>query len=454
MKRFLLIMAVLSIAQLSMAQSSIVYNNPTVYVTPNGLNTGAGNGPYFIDAISPHHLMTNIYNGMYSGDVTIRLAGGDYTHSFKFWSVPDTIQSIRMYGGFNPSSRKRHLPDRDFENYETRFHADTAQIVWFEGIGYHNSNGWNTCIVDGITFTSDTMVNFAAMALVGGDHVVAQCKFEGFTSSNLLIWLETGGNIVTFVNCLFDNNDVSNLMALCSHVNLINVTIADNNFSGDMFIPFSHYDQFTNINTIFYNYNLYNSILYKNSNIDMEYSPYALHYGIFNVSNSILQSNEGWVNNLGYNLFNTNPVFSGNITAPYSCNYYTSPAIAAGDASYITSCSHYSTLTEQIMDYDVANMDRYWDFPPTIVDMGAYQNGYDDGSSNYNSFNPSRLKSRKNNNESELISIWADAQTLYIKEIQEEGTNLCLYNIMGGIVHSTTLQIGSNTISVSLTSGI
>ena len=84
MKRiFLAILAFFMISQLSNAQNP-VYNNPIVYVTPSGLNTGYGNGTYFSDAISPSRLMTNIYNGVYSGDVTIRFAGGDYYHTFKF----------------------------------------------------------------------------------------------------------------------------------------------------------------------------------------------------------------------------------------------------------------------------------------------------------------------------------------------------------------------------------
>ena len=458
MKRiFLAILAFFMISQLSNAQNQ-VYNDPIVYVKPNGSNIYDGVGNYFSDAISPSRLMTNIYNGVYSGDVTIRFAGGDYYHTFKFWSVPDTIQSIRIYGGYNPSSRRRGLPDRDFENYETIFHADTTHMVWLEGVGYHNSNGWHTCIVDGITLTSDYHdVNFAAMALVGGDHVVAQCKFEGFYSSDLLVWLETGGNTVTFVNCLFDNNEVKNLMALCTHVNLINVTIADNNFADDMFIPFGSYNQFTQTYSTYY-YNLYNSIIYGNSNMCMNHNvTYSNHVGYFDVYNSILEDNEGWINDMANNLIGSmyNPIFNTYSAAPYSCDPNNSPAIAAGDASHITLCPHYSALTEELMDYDVANNDRYWDYSPsTIVDMGAYQNGYDDGSANYYSVNPSRIRRRTSHKEPETISLWANGQMLYIKEIQEEGLNLNLYNIMGQIVYTTELQIGKNAISLPLALGI
>ena len=184
---------------------------------------------------------------------------------------------------------------------------------------------------------------------------------------------------------------------------------------------------------------------------------YSNHVGYFDVYNSILEDNEGWINDMANNLIGSmyNPIFNTYSAAPYSCDPNNSPAIAAGDASHITLCPHYSALTEELMDYDVANNDRYWDYSPsTIVDMGAYQNGYDDGSANYYSVNPSRIRRRTSHKEPETISLWANGQMLYIKEIQEEGLNLNLYNIMGQIVYTTELQIGKNAISLPLALGI
>lgn len=444
MKRFLITLAVFYTCQLCFAQTT--YYDPTIYVTPNGLNTG--NGMTINTAINADHFMENIYDSVYGGDITVKFAGGDYYTDFKFWGLPTVIQSIRLYGGFNFHSRNLSLPYRDLENYETIFHAVSQRTVWLEAVGYRNPNGRHTCIVDGITITSDgNVVNFEALALVGGNHVVSQCKIEHFSTNEELIWLETGGsNTVTFTNCLFDENKSKNLMVLASHVTLINVTIANNVLVDDMFIPYN-----STVSGANYDYNMYNSIIYGNDNMDMSYS-YIYQYGSFNVSHSILETQEGWVNDLGNNYFNTDPIFTSNTDVPYSCDYYNSPAIAAGDASWITLSSFYDS---DIMDFDVANHDRYWDIPRYTVDIGAYQNGYDDGYYYYD-VNPSnsRVPQKGEASISKNVSLRSCLQCIYINNVENAELNLFLYNCSGQIVYTTLVQSGYNCISPLLTHGV
>ena len=444
MKRiFIIFFAILAIYQVSNAQTPI--NNPIVHVMVNSTNTGAGTLPFWLDAITIDQFRINLYNGVYSGNISVYFAGGDYYYAaLKFWGVPSIVQSIKLYGGFDPLNYSAYgnLSSRDFVNHETRFHGKGENVIWFEAVGYNHPNGWNTCIVDGITITSDGyLVDVQALRLVGGNHIISQCKFENFNTSNLLIWLETGGNTVTFTNCLFDNNDVAALMALCTHANLINVTIADNTISNDMFIPYCSYNQFTQTYDAFYNYNLYNSIIYGNSNMYMEYDLTALHNGFFNVSNSILGNNEGWVNDMGYNYFSIDPEFTYNTVHPYTCNTSISPAIGNGNSTFILLCPFYDG---NIMNYDVINAFRYGS-NPLIVDIGAYQH----------SLSPNRQKKGRNNHsENSSIQLWASANTLYVNDVKASDAKLSLYNTAGQFVYSTALQATNNTIPLTLNSGI
>ena len=100
MKRiFIIFFAILAIYQMSNAQTPI--NDPKVHVMVNGSNTGAGTLPFWLDAISMSHFMNNLYNGVYSGDIEVFFAGGDYYYTaLKFWGVPSIVQSIKLYGGF------------------------------------------------------------------------------------------------------------------------------------------------------------------------------------------------------------------------------------------------------------------------------------------------------------------------------------------------------------------
>lgn len=432
-KIFTLLLLTATIYTISNAQT-LPINNPTVFVKEDGASTGYGLIS-FTNAISSDQFMSNVYSNVYSGDITVYFAGGDYYTDFKFWDTPSIIQSVRMYGGFNPRTRNYSLDRRDFESYETVFHAVSEHMVWFEGIGYNNPNGWNTCIVDGITLTSDGTVSFAAMALVGGDHIVSQCKFENFQSTDLLIWLETGGNTVTFTNCLFDNNDVRNLMALCTNINLINITVADNILVGDMFLPYNHG----------YSYLMQNTIIYGNSNMTMSST-------FFDVYNSILENYESWVNDMGSNQYSTDPIFIYTGFAPYSCDYYSSPAISAGDGSFITTLATY--YSSDIMDYDVANLERYWDIPRTTVDIGAYQSGYDDGSTNYDAFVPVLYKSKakKDSDNTSNHIVWSNNKTIYVEDNTD--ADIYVYNTMGQLVYNAHLHNGYNSIPTTLTNGI
>ena len=450
MKRLLfIILTIVSICQICNAQTPI--NDPTVYVTENGSNTGdgVGNGLWFAAPISSDHFMYNINNGVYSGNVTVRFAGGDYYTDFVFDHIAN-IQSISLYGGFNPNTRRRTLPDRDFDNYETRFHATgNDDLIRFNGVGVNYVGGAGICVVDGLTLTSDANgIDYSALSFYYGDHIISQCKIDEFYSSTWLIWMETSGHSITCTNSLFVKNKTEYLMALCTHIDLINVTIADNDFEEDMFLPYCSYNQYTQSYSVFYNYNLYNSIIYGNNNMYMEYDLDSIHIGYFNVYNSILEDNEGWINNVYGNYIGSiyNPMFNTNSAVPYSCNYYTSPAIGTGNGSFIYTNQFY---TPDIMDYDVVNVDRYYDILGTQVDIGAYQNGYDDGSSFYNDVPPILSAPHKGNIETTI----SDLQMSYASGVLE-GAIITLYDVTGKIVYATTIENGFTMSSYAIPSGI
>ena len=242
------------------------------------------------------------------------------------------------------------------------------------------------------------------------------------------MWLESGGGSMTFVSCLFADNVAYNLMALCTNVNLINVTIADNDLKDDMFIPF--------VNG--YTYNMRNSIIYGNSNMDMA----SLSFDVYH---SILENIESWVNDIGGNMFNTDPLFTYISTAPYSCDYISSPAIGAGEPGFITSASFYTLYTCDILDYDVINMGRYYDYNPvTMLDIGAYQRA-NNISPYYNVAHPSEHENEPSENIGS-IHIWSDARAVYINNVKGANATLVLYNAAGQMVYASSLSEGNNTI--------
>lgn len=157
-----------------------------------------------------------------------------------------------------------------------------------------------------------------------------------------------------------------------------------------------------------------------------------------NVSNSILEYNESWINNIINNFIGSafNPLFNTYSAVPYSCDYYSSPAIGAGDASFITSSIFYDS---NIMDYDVANMYRYYDFYALKTDIGAYQNGYDNGTHLYNALSPIVSAPKRYND----ASTRSDIQTTDANDIQA-GAILTLYDLSGKIIYSTFAENGLN----------
>ena len=164
------------------------------------------------------------------------------------------------------------------------------------------------------------------------------------------------------------------------------------------------------------------------------------------VSNSILEYNESWIVNIANNLIGStyNPIFNSNSAAPYSCNYYTSPAIAAGEASFIALCPFYDSA---IMDYDVANMYRYYDFYALKTDMGAYQNGYDDGTHLYNAVGPVVSAPKKHDAE----DTGSNLQTIDANNIQD-GAIITVYDISGKTVYTASSIYDLN--EQTLTSGM
>ena len=105
------------------------------------------------------------------------------------------------------------------------------------------------------------------------------------------------------------------------------------------------------------------------------------------------------------------------------------------------------------MDYDIANMYRYYDFYALRTDMGAYQNGYDDGTHLYNAGGSIMYAPRKRRNEATTNDIWSDRRTIYVNNVSSE-TTLTIYNISGQIVYKTALQEGLNTIPSLLNTGV
>ena len=170
----------------------------------------------------------------------------------------------------------------------------------------------------------------------------------------------------------------------------------------------------------------------------MLYSTIIFTIVLFNdVSNSILENNESWITNITNNYIGStyDPLFNTYSSAPYSCDYYSSPAIGAGNAYYIYYSSFYDS---DIMDYDVANMYRYYDFYALKTDIGAYQSGYDDGSHLYK-VGPT-LSAPKRHIEA---SIEPDIIAIDANDIQT-GAILTLYDISGKIIYTTFAENGLN----------
>lgn len=414
--------------------------DPTIFVSPFGANTGDGTGFDFNDAISPNQLMANILdvnNPVYAGDVTIYFAGGDYYTDFIFQSLPNTITSLSLYGGFDDGNYDSHLNLRDLINHETIFHATGNDITL--KIEPSNQGVTSNCIINGITLTSDNSVNYLALSIVGVECLVSQCRIENFsTNFQELIWLEDGSNTITFVSCVFSENDAANLMSLYSNVNLINVTIADNYFSHDMFVPH---------NSILFQYTMQNSIIYNNSNMDMDYS---VNY--FYVYNSLLENQEYWINDIGGNIYNTDPLFIYNPVAMYACDYFCSPTINAGDPAFITLASFYNLSTYDILEYDVVNVYRFGSSQQTSIDIGAYQSG-DDSYSYYNNIGHPLMRKNCHNYSNEKKPIWSQSQKVFVDNKQKTQVGLILYNMSGQMVYETSLNEGLNTISTSLSAG-
>ena len=171
----------------------------------------------------------------------------------------------------------------------------------------------------------------------------------------------------------------------------------------------------------------------------------------FDVYNSILESNESWVNDIANNLIGStyDPIFNTYSATPYSCNYYTSPAIGAGSSSFITLCPFYEP---DIMDYDIANMYRYYDYYAVKTDMGAYQNGYEDGTHLYNAVGSILYAPHKQKNET-AHDIWSGMRTIFVNNVSN-GTTLTIYTMSGQIVYRTALKEGLNTIPSLLNTGM
>lgn len=421
------------------AQILPTFFNPEIYVSPYGLDGVAdyGVGSDFTDAISPARLMDIIQqNNIYTGNVTIYFAGGDYYTDFEFSNLANSISHLEIYGGFDPSVTDIDLTTRDLITNETRFHAtgNSATLSIAPLPYYGNTITSDFCIVDGITITSDNIqINYHALFLVGVNCLVSQLKIENFSTTNKLIFLEGPDYTTTIVNSLFTDNEANNFIGLCSNTNFINTTIAGNDFKEEMLIPYS--GEYTNI--------MWNTIVYGNSNMDMDYTYYTTCS--FNVRHSILEDIETWIIDDGGNWFNTDPLFTNLTHTPYSCDYSSSPARMNGEPSFITSLEINPLLVSNppatiidtaIIFYDVVNMYRFGSYEYTSIDIGAHQNG-DDYNPYFRIQRPLENKINQNSN-------------------VDEGTGtktLVLYNAAGQMVYSGVLNNGTNTIPASLSAG-
>ena len=346
-----------------------------VYCTPAG--TGGMSGTSFSNAFSPYLLMYNLAtNPSLSGDVNIIFSRGHYYDDFHFLStnIQTTITSISLYGGFHESigtiTDSLDFINRNFYADETVFHGQIDPVI-----KYHCS--WltsSTNIIDGITIVSDNSMSVAAMELYNGDHLISHCRIKEYKTTSPLLWLENGYSYKCILNSVIENNEAECLLSAYCDLDIINSTIADNNFM-DCLI-------YENLNL--QRYAIYNSIIWNCKNYDIAHLNKAVHVG-----NSIIEYyDSSWMGDDGNNFWNTDPQFTYIYADPHTC-LSTSVALNNGYDGYLTSLPSNFNVCYSVAFYEMNLHPRFFEDityapAPWNVDIGAYQNFYDYQNSYYN----------------------------------------------------------------------
>ena len=389
-----------------------------LYIAPSG--TGSEDGTSFDDAMDIPGLLSYLssYGNSYPfpTEITLAFAGGDYYgYNLQIYSNIwlANVTGLHIYGGFDPNldpapfdpnnynDIEEVLEVRDLENNPTILHACNLNssplpsnyhpLLWIAN-GYSPTNTLN--IIDGFVFTSDqTWVGSSAMALQASDFLISRCKIIDYYTTDQLIFLEGGENIVTFANCLIADNEADvTFDAYIDAASIINTTIANNNH----LLAFIYSD---------INFNIQNSILWGNSDL------YIASGGTnpnSDVSNSIIESQEWWMNDIGGNLWITDPEFIYQTAQPYSCVASTlqmnnigavapSPAINAGDPNALLYLPH------GFENHDIINHPRLT--AGGLIDIGAYQNITPYGQSYYMPKRPSQTDTSATNESTLIYSI-------------------------------------------------
>ncbi len=363
MKKHFFILCMLALS------TSFVLADITRFCSPNG--AGSHNGLDFDNAFSMSELIYDI-DGMNLQNVKliIKLSKGNYYDNLvlNYTTVPNFINnsnsvSVEIYGGFDPGLSE-DLNDRNLISSKTTFHANNSNSPI--SLDLASITTGNICIVDGIRIDSKDPygniipVNKSAMILVGGYYLVSQCVINEFFTSNTLLFVEGDDDTFNIINTVISKCKASNLVKAYGQLNFLNSTIVCLSLTDDL-IGLSSDD---------FHYNMFNSIIYDMDNWN---NTTPVYYEIYN---SIIgtYNNVSWMADYGNNFWNTNPLFTDDSQAPFSC-LTASDASYNGDSMFIISLDNITNgEATDILFYDVVNHERFGNMADTShLDIGAYQ---------------------------------------------------------------------------------
>lgn len=385
MKKLLISLLLMTVA------TNMIYSR-NFCCTPTG-GGSMGQGADFNDPITIPDLQVLLQSTLFTQPeiVNIYLAKGDYYDELKLTAstVDSTnranIIAINVYGSYRGVEQKEDPQFRDFETGRTYLHAGASGNcpIWIDINGTYG----NTCIVDGIWIDSydgndyQTIHDYA-MRLVGGSYVISHCTIQHFETTASLMFLEGGNEIFRIVNSVIVENESEHLLDAYCDLQIINSTIAKL-ILGNQLIG----------NTLtMNNYRIDNSIIYACSN-------YANYWSTpFDVRNSIIETYDyTWIVDNGNNYWNTDPMFTGYSTAPYSC---ISSSVASNNGNPGNLLSIFTTLSPNRLFFDASNNPRFYDMFYSYIDIGAYQH-YSGGNYYYqNYYNPNPMMAPRQNSES------------------------------------------------------
>lgn len=412
----------------------------TIYVSPNG----GYDGTKYNRPCTFSQMVDSLYNSPnLVGEIFVYFSEGDYYDvEIKLWNMPQRITNVHLQGGYKFA---RSMPPyaRDFVSHETIFHAKNSDKwsipVWMECLSTMDTTKISS--VDGITFTSDSVMHNDALRLVGGNYVVTHCKFTNYKTTGRLMMLETYAvEHVFIINTLIENNVCGTMFGMFTNFHMINTTIADNTFL--------YFGMGLNHTS-----SICNSIIWNNSDLYLE--PYS--GGTIDISYSFVQSQELWMNNNYTNQWNVDPQFTYDNDYPYTCDAI-SNVFQYGDDSVFSQYSWAFQYYET--DYDVAGNDRFYGSMYGSfydIDAGAYQHYYAGGGSNYNIISyPDRTKreiKKSATDHTNNIQLWSHYNVVNIEMEEEKKLSLVLYSTSGQSVYSTTVSERYNSIILDLQRG-